>query len=153
MKKILFIVGICVILAAMPMTTAFPLFNQKPMNILTRHARLLNTNGSFTGEFAEKNESGYNILGEFSGTYEMSTWFGTFVGTWTTYEGNTSGTIDGWLLGYLCMGYVNITGGEEPDFFIGLYRVNTTDYTFEAGAIIFAQGDHYIRYAMGSLTA
>ena len=137
----------------MPMTTAYSLFNQKPtMGILTHHARPSDTNGSFTGVFAMKNESGYNPLGEFSGTYEMSTWFGNYVGTWATYDGNASGTINGWIWGYLCMGYVNTTGSEESNFFIGLYRVNTTDYTFEGGAIIFAQGDHYIRYAMGSLT-
>ena len=153
MKKILFIVGICVILAAMPMTTAFPLFNQKPMNILKHHARPLDTNGSFTGVFAMKNETGYTPLGEFSGTYDMATWFGTFAGTWETYDGNASGTIDGWLWGFLCLGYMNTTGSQEANFFIGLYRGNTTDFTFEAGAIIFAQGDHYIRYAMGNFTA
>jgi hypothetical protein len=151
MKKILVIVGICIVLAAMPMTTALPLFNLKPMNIIQHHARPSLTNGTFTGVFAMKNESGYIPLGEFTGTYDTEEFFGTFVGTWTTYDGNASGTMTGWNWGNIFYGQINTTGSEGSNWFIGLYRLNTTDNTFEAGAIIFGEDQHFIRYMMGSL--
>jgi hypothetical protein len=151
MKKILVVVGICIVLAAMPMTTALPLFNLKPMNIIQHHARPSLTNGTFTGVFSMKNESGYIPLGEFTGTYDTEEFFGTFVGTWTTYDGNASGTMTGGNWGNIFYGQINTTGSEGSNWFIGLYRLNTTDNTFEAGAIIFGEDQHNIRYMMGSL--
>lgn len=150
MKKILVVVGICIVLAAMPMTTALPLFNLRPINLI-QNARPSLTNGTFTGVYAMKNESGYIPLGEFAGTYEAWEYTGSFVGTWTSYEGNASGAIEGWVWGHLFYGLINTTGSEESDWFIGLYRLNTTDNSFEAGAIIFGEDDYYIRYAMGSI--
>ena len=151
MKKIFVIVGICILLAAMPMTSALPLFNLKPMNIIKNHARPTFTNGTFTGMFAMKNESGYVPLGEFNGTYDIGGWFGTFNGVWTMYDGNLSGTMTGGVWGHLCYGQLNTTGSNESNWFIGMYRVNTTENTFLAGAIIFGDNQHYIRYATGSL--
>lgn len=149
MKKLIIALGICIVLIAMPLTTATTLSNLRPINII-HNARPALTNGTYTGVFAMKNESGYNPLGEFSGTYQTWEWTGSFEGTWTLYNGSASGTMTGWSWGYLFYGMLNTTGSEESDWFIGLYRVNTTDNTFEAGAIIFAE-QHYILYMMGSL--
>jgi hypothetical protein len=150
MKKILVVLGICIVLVAMPMTTALPLFNLRPMNII-HNARPAQTNGTFTGVFAMKNESGYIPLGEFVGTYQSWEWTGSFVGTWFAYDGNSSGTMNGWCWGHLFYGMINTTGSEESNWLVGLYRVNTTDNTFEAGSIIFGEDQYDIRYIMGSL--
>jgi hypothetical protein len=151
MKKILVVVGICIVLAAMPMTSALPLFGSKHVNFLQKHALPTLTNGTFTGVFAEKNESGYIPLGDLSGTYNVGEWTGTFVGTWSLYDGSASGTISGMVWSHLFYGQLNTTGSDESSWFIGLYRVNTTDNSFEAGAIVFGNDQHYIRYAMGSI--
>ncbi len=151
MKKIWVIVGICIILAAMPMTSALPSFGSKHLNTLQRHARSSFENGSFAGEFAMKNETGYVPLGEFEGTYDMGEWSGTFIGSWSMFDGSASGTMTGWVWSHLFFGQLNTTGVEGSSWFIGLYRLNETDNTFEAAAIIFGQDDYNIRYAMGSL--
>jgi hypothetical protein len=151
MKKILVVVGICIVLAAMPMTSALPLFSPRHANLMQKHIRAPLTNGTFTGEFAMKNESGYIPLGEFDGTYEAWEWTSSYVGTWTMFDGSASGTMTGWSWGHLFYGQINTTGSEESDWIIGLYRLNTTDNTFEAGAIIFGEDQYCIRYAMGSL--
>jgi hypothetical protein len=150
MKKIFVVIGICIVLAAMPMTTALPLFNLRPINII-QNARPALTNGTFNGEYAMKNESGYIPLGVINGTYESWNWTASFVGTWTAYEGNTSGALQGWVWGHLFYGTYNTTGSQDSEWFIGLYRLNTTTNTFRAGAILFGEDDNFIRYAMGSL--
>ncbi len=149
MKKILAVVGICIFLAAMPMTSASLLSNLRPINII-HNAHPALTNGTFTGAYAMKNESGYIPLGEFEGTYESWEFTGSFVGTWTAFDGNSSGTFSGWNWGYFFYGFMNTTGSEGSNLFIGLYRVNTTDNSFEAGAIIFGEDQHFIRYMMGT---
>jgi hypothetical protein len=151
MKKISIIVGVCIILAAMPMTSAVSLFAPNHASLIQNPARPTFTNGTFSGVFAMKNESGYIPLGDFNGTYDVGGWFGSFAGTWTMDEGNVSGTMSGWVLGYIVYGIINTTGGNVSNWFLGLYRVNETDNTFTAGAIIFGEDQHYIRYAMGSL--
>jgi hypothetical protein len=150
MKKILVILGICLVLVAMPMTTAFPTLGLKHMNKGLRYAQPLPINGSFTGEFALKNETGMIPLGTFSGTY-AGEHIGTFTGIWSLYDGNASGMINGWSLGMIFFGQLNTTGVEGSNWFIGLYRVNTTDNSFEAGTIILGDNDYSIRYAMGNI--
>jgi len=147
MKKIIVVLGICLVLIAMPMTTAFPLFGARHTNIIQKHMRPTLTNGSFTGVFAEKNESGYIPLGNFSGTYQGS----TFTGIWTLDDGSASGALGGWSFGYFFAGQMNTTGTNQSNWFFGLYRVNTTDNSFVAGAIIGGSNGHFIRYAMGSI--
>jgi len=138
------------VLAAMPMTTASPLLGLRHSNHGLRHSSPTLTNGSFTGVFAMKNETGYVPLGTFSGTYtgEM---FGSFIGTWALYNGSASGTFSGYCLSHLFFGWLNTTGSNQSNMFIGLYRVNTTDNSFEAGAIVFANDQYYIRYMMGTI--
>jgi len=149
MKKLLVIVGICLVLAAMPMTTASPLTGLKQMNKGLRHAQPLPTNGGFIGVLAEKNETGYVPLGTFVGTYAGDT-SGTFTGNWILFDGSASGTISGRYWGYIFFGQMNTTGVEGSNYFIGLFRANTTDHTFNAGAIILGNNDYSIRYAMGT---
>ena len=147
MKKILLIIGICLILAAMPMTTASPLLKSKPMQNLLQRGRPLLTNGSFTGVFAEKNETGYNPLGTINGTYSEH----TFIGTWSLFDESASGTINGWYWQHIFIGSFNIDGSNESQWLGGLYRVNTTDSSFEAVSIILGNDDYMIRYAMGTI--
>ena len=132
----------------MPLTTASPLLGLKHMNKGIRHAQSLPTDGSFTGAFAEKNETGYVPLGTFGGTYAGEN-SGTFTGTWTLNDESAAGTISGWYWGYIFFGQMNTTGTEGSNYFIGLYRVNTTDNSFEAGTIILGNNDYSVRYAMG----
>jgi len=151
MKKILVVVGICIVLAAMPMTTAFPLFGARHTNYIQKHIRPTLTNGSFTGVFSEKNETGYIPLGELSGTYNEGGMSNTFVGTWSMYDGSASGDISGWFWNHIFIGQLNSTGSNESSWFVGLYRVNTTDNSFEAGSIVFGNDQYYMRYIMGSI--
>lgn len=139
------------VLVAMPMTSAFPLFGSKHANSIQKFIRPTLTNGSFSGVFAEKNETGYIPLGEFNGTYNGGEMMGSFTGTWSMYDGNASGAISGWYGSHLVFGQLNTIGSNQSSIFIGLYRVNTTDNSFEAGAIVFGNDQHYIRYAMGSI--
>jgi hypothetical protein len=151
MKKIFVVIGICIVLAAMPMTSAVPLFHSKHLNIMQKHVRPTLTNGTFTGEFSMKNESGYIPLGEFSGTFDAGEWSGTFVGSWSMFDGSAEGTMTGWVWSHLFFGQINTTGTGESNWFIGLHRVNETDNTFQAGAIIFGEEQYTIWYAIGSL--
>ena len=109
------------------------------------------TTGTFDGEFAEKNETGYIPLGTMEGTYGGSEHWGTFTGIWSLYDGSASGTIDGWFFSHIFIGQLNTTGVEGSSWFFGLYRVNATDNTFEAGAIVFENDSYVIRYAMGTI--
>jgi len=113
MKKISIIVGVCIILAAMPMTSAVSLFAPNHASLIQNPARPTFTNGTFSGVFAMKNESGYIPLGDFNGTYDVGGWFGSFAGTWTMDEGNVSGAMSGWVLGYIVYGIINTTGATN----------------------------------------
>ena len=112
MKKILLIIGICLILVAMPMTTASPLLKSTPLKNLLQHGRPLLTNGSFTGVFAEKNESGYIPLGTIDGTYTEQHFF---TGAWSLFDGSASGTIEGTYWGYI--------------FWVQLIRMEVTNHS------------------------
>ena len=147
MKKIIVVLGICMVLVAMPLTTAFPLLGSNHITKLSRHARPALANGTFTGVFAEKNESGYIPLGNLSGTYQGS----SFTGIWTLDDGSASGALNGWSFGNFFIGQMNTTGTNQSNWFLGLYRVNTTDNSFVAGAIIGGSNGYFIRYAMGTI--
>lgn len=150
MKKLLVVIGICILVVAMPLTTAAPLLKSTHLNAMTRHGQTLMTNGTFEGEFAEKNETGYIPLGTMEGTFSGESW-GTFTGVWSLYEGNTSGTIEGWYFSHIFIGQFNTTGVEGSNWFIGLFRVNTTDNSFVAGALVFGEDNYVMRYAMGTI--
>ncbi|UCF13355.1 MAG: hypothetical protein JSW06_03615 [Thermoplasmatales archaeon] len=108
-------------------------------------------NGSFTGQFAKKNESGYVILGSLEGTYSKSSnYTGSFEGNWNTTTGSASGNMSGWFWGPLILGQIQNSTGES-NWFIGLYHLNTTSSEFSAVAII--MGSWFgVRYAVGTYT-
>lgn len=144
------IIGICIIVAALPMATASPILKSHHFNNLLRHERTMLTNGSFSGSFAEKNETGYVPLGTFSGTFAGEN-SGTFEGIWALDNGSASGSFSGWYWSHIFLGQVNTTDVEGSSWVIGLYRVNTTDNSFEAAAILFGADNYAIRYAMGTI--
>lgn len=108
------------------------------------------TNGSFTGVFALKNDSEYIPLGTFNGTYSGDIW-GTFTGIWSFDNGSASGTIGGWYWGHIFVGQLHTDGINESQWFGGLYRVNTTENSFDAVAVILGNDNYMIRYATGTI--
>jgi len=150
MRKILVVLGVCAILTCMPMLTASPI-NFKHRGLMTRAG--LQTGGTFEGLFAEKNETGYNILGTISGTYEEGiNWsFGTLVGVWAMNDGSASGDFSGNMIHSFFFGQYNVTGGES-NWFIGLFRTNETTNEFQAISIVFGSEDYLIRYGIGNFT-
>ena len=157
MKKLLVMVGICLVLAAMPMTFASPqpgvqhanqlLTAATHSNHLLRHHNPSLTNDTFTGIFAMKNESGYVPLGTLSGTFTTS----DFQGIWALDNGTASGTFSGWLWGYLFWGELHTDGSNESQWFGGLFRVNETDNSFQAVSIVLGYNGYAIRYAIGDI--
>lgn len=158
MKKIMavFIVGILVIgissVSAVVLPKAENIGSQPPVPISKKLApRTINqvsTDGSFSGMFAKKNESGYVILGSLEGAYNKSSnYTGSFEGTWNTTDGNASGTMSGWFWGSFILG--QIQQDENNSWFVGLYRVNATASEFSAVTLIFGSSSA-IRYAAGT---
>jgi hypothetical protein len=157
MKKLL-VLGICLVFVAMPMTTAFSQLGMTHAPKLLRHVKPALDNGTFSGMFAIKNDSGYIPIGTFNGTYVIgpNVQSGSFTGIWSLDNGTASGTLNGFIWRYVFFGHINTTESGQSHWFIGLYRVNTTDNSFVAEAIIL--GGNYsiipytIRYATGSYT-
>jgi hypothetical protein len=158
MKKLLVIAGLCLVLIAMPMTIASPqvgiqhtnqlLTTTQQTNHMLRHHNPSPTNGTFTGIFAMKNESGYVPLGTLEGTFSD---YG-FEGTWALDNGTASGTFNGYTLwGPICWGYLNTDGSNESQYFGGLFRVNETDNSFQAVSIVLGYNGYAIRYAIGDI--
>ena len=147
MRKIIVVLGICVILTSMPLIAA------SPGSILNKVLpRIGSTEGTFEGVFAEKDEYGYNILGNVSGSYSVSSrsW-GTMSGTWETLDGNVSGDFSGYIWGRLFLGQYDITGSEDEGHYIGLFRVNETTSEFKAISLVFPGDDYLVRYALGDV--
>jgi len=151
MKKLIIVLGICAILTCMPMVTSSPINLFKHRGLTPRIA--LQTNGTFSGIFAEKNETGYNVLGNISGTYSAGVnWsFGTIEGIWTMNDGNGSGYFNGYMFHKFLFGQYNITGGDS-NWFIGVFKLNETSNEFKAISIVFTDDYPLIRYALGSYT-
>jgi hypothetical protein len=163
MKKLLIIVGICLVITAMPMTVASPQLgvqhsNQlitttsphlgvQQSNHLLRHHNPSLTNGTFTGIFTMRNESGYIPLGTLNGTFSD---YG-FNGAWALDNGTASGTFNGVIWGYICWGELQTAGSNESHFFGGLFRVNETDNSFQAVSIVLGFNGYAIRYAIGNV--
>lgn len=146
MKKLLVVLGIS-LLAMMPMAYAVP--SHEPL--LGRHMQPSMVNGTFTGVFAEKNETGYVPLGNLSGTYDVTNMSGTFTGIWNLLSGNGSGTMEGWIWGHIFLGQLTNTVTNQTSWFAGIYRVNTTASTFRAKAFVLGEDDFMVRYITGSL--
>ncbi len=157
MKKLLVIAGLCLVLIAMPMTIASPQLSVQRSNhmltaaqhsnhLLPRHNPSM-TNGTFTGIFAMKNETGYVPLGTLSGTVSDE----GFEGIWALDNGSASGTFNGWQWGYLCWGTLQTDGNNESHWFGGLFRVNETDNSFQAVSIVLGFNGYAIRYAIGDI--
>lgn len=158
MKKLLVIFGMCLILAAMPMTIASPQLGVQHANQLQtatsthtnhllRHHNPSLTNDTFTGIFALKNESGIVPLGTLSGTFSDY----TFEGIWALDDGTAAGTFSGGMWGYLCWGEIQTDGSNESQWFAGLFRVNETDNSFQAISIVFDFNGYAIRYVIGDI--
>ena len=101
-----------------------------------------------------KNETGYEILGNIFGYYNIA-WgnhSGYYAGVWETLDGNQSGAFSGWFFYQVTIGQYNITGSEDTGGFIGLFRVNETDMTIKSVALVYNEEDHFIRYALCSYT-
>jgi len=157
MKKLLVIAGLCLVLIAMPMTIASPQLGVQNANqILTttqhsthllRHHNPSLMNGTFTGIFAMKNESGYVPLGTIGGTFSDF----NFEGTWAFDNESASGTFSGWTWGPLCLGELQTDGSNESQWFGGLFRVNETDNSFQAVSIVLGDNGYAIRYAIGDI--
>jgi len=150
MKKTLIVIGICALVACMPMMTAAPSVGVK--NSLLQPRTLSRGNGTFSGVFAEKNETGYNILGNISGTYNIGmSSFGTIAGIWEMTDANVSGAFNGYIIYRFFLGQYNVTGVEEAGQFIGLYKINQTSSEFRAISLVFTDEDHLTRYALGTV--
>jgi len=149
MRKLLVVLGICTILTCMPMVTASPINLFKHRGLTPRVG--LQTGGTFTGAFAEKNETGYNWLGTMSGTYtEGVNWtLGTIDGIWAMDDGSASGNFSGYIWHRFFFGQYYVTGGNSS-WFIGLFRTNETTSEFQAISIVFTEEDHLIRYGIGT---
>jgi len=148
MKKLLVILGICALLTCMPMITASPI-NLKHRGLIPKAS--LQSSGNFSGVFAEKNETGFNILGNISGTYTTAGNFsyGSIDGIWTMNDGSASGNFSGYLFRRFFFGKYHVTGGN-PSWFIGLYRLNETSNEFQAISIVFGEDNYLIRYGIGT---
>jgi hypothetical protein len=149
MKKLLAVLGICAILICVPMVSASPMNLFKHRGLIPRGS--LNTGGTFSGVFAEKNETGYNILGTISGTYtEGINWsLGTIDGIWAMDDASASGNFSGSLFHRFFFGQYYVTGGNSS-WFIGLFRTNETTNEFQAITLVFAEEDYLIRYGIGT---
>lgn len=149
MKKLLAVLGICMILTCTPMLTASPINLFKHRGLIPR-ATLL-SGGNFTGVFAEKNETGYNILGNISGTYSFfaNSTFGIIDGIWAMDDGSASGNFSGNIWHRLFFGQYYTTGGNSS-WFIGLFRTNETSNEFKAISIVFTEDNYLIRYGIGT---
>ncbi len=149
MKKILAVLGICALLTCMSMITAAPINHFKQRGLIPRAS--LQSGGNFTGVFAEKNDTGYIILGNISGTYIMgANWsLGSIDGIWTMDDGSASGNFSGYILHRFFFGQYHITGGNSS-WFIGLYKLNETTNEFKAISIVFAEDNYLIRYGIGT---
>ena len=150
MKKVLIVLGICALVACMPMMTAAPSVGVKNFRLQPR--TLSRGIGTFSGVFAEKNETGYNVLGNISGTYSMgSGLFGTLDGLWETNDMSVSGVFSGYIIHRFFFGQYNVTGGNETGYFVGLYKVNQTSNEFRAISLVFTDEGHVARYALGTV--
>jgi hypothetical protein len=131
----------------MPMITATPAVS-KYRGLMPR--LVSRAEGTFTGVFAEKNETGYNILGSISGDYSMGSGpFGSFSGAWEMDDESAEGEFSGYIVSRFFVGQYNITGSEQTGQFIGLFKVNETE--FKAISLVFTGENHLVRYALGTI--
>jgi hypothetical protein len=149
-KKIVVLVGMCMLLACMPMMTAAPSFGMR--NSVLQPRTLSRGDGTFSGVFAEKNETGYNMLGNLSGDYSMGPGpFGSFSGVWEMDDESAEGAFSGYIIYRFFLGQYNVTDSEQTGEFIGLFKVNQTSNEFMAISLVFTDAGHDVRYALGTL--
>jgi hypothetical protein len=161
MKKILTIFVISILLLGITSAAATIVPQNKTTASPTILAKVLkphrldgnNTNGTFTGAFAKKNETGYVILGQLSGIYEKSwQWGGTFSGQWNLTNNTAQGYFQGYFFGYIYFGQINETGTNTTGWIAGLFNKNETINQFKTVAILSDNTDYMIRYAVGTYT-
>lgn len=149
MKKLLVILGVCAVLTCTPILNASQINHFKHRGL--KPSVSLQSGGTFTGEFAMKNETGFIPLGNMSGTYTQGVnWTaGTLTGVWALYDETASGDFNGHIFHRLFIGQYNVTGGDSG-WFVGLYKLNETTNEFKAISIVFAGENHFVRYGIGT---
>ena len=110
--------------------------------------------GNITGVYAIKNETGeFEIIGNIFGHFHLwSNNSGYYRGIWEAQDGSENGEFAGWFLYHISIGYYNVTGSEDTDGFISLFRRNESDMTIQAVAIGSQGDDYFIRYSLCSYT-
>jgi hypothetical protein len=110
--------------------------------------------GNISGVYAMKNETGeFVLLGSVFGYYHLS-WgnSGYYAGIWETLDGSQSGGFSGLFFFHIAIGKYNITGSDDTDGFICLFKRNETDMTIQSVGIVTGDDDYFIRYALCSYT-
>ena len=152
MKKILVIFIVGFLLLGISLSTASTIEHKQDHLIQNSLPKVLNRDvieGTFTGQFALKNESGYVILGTVDGSYNKTNYTGEFEGVWTLNDDGSTGTFQGWFWGSFFMGQIETTNGS--DWFAGLSMVNETDNSYSAIILVLNEDyDYYIRYSAGT---
>ncbi|MHA2367035.1 MAG: hypothetical protein ACXAC7_23990 [Candidatus Hodarchaeales archaeon] len=159
MKKILAILIVGIFVVSIPAASSLMLPRIARRNITTTPVQTTDVpewaDGNISGVYAIKNETGqYEILGNLFGYYDL--WWGnssgSFEGTWETLNGSQSGQFAGWFFYQIALGYYNVTGSEESGGFISLIRINETDMSIQAVALVSNEDDYSINYALCSFT-
>jgi hypothetical protein len=152
MKKLFVIFIIGFLLSGISLSTASTIEQNQEHLVQKFLPKTLNRDvieGTFTGQFALKNESGYVILGTVEGSYNKTNYTGEFEGVWTLNEDDSTGTFQGWFWGSFFMGQIETTNGT--DWFAGLSMVNETDNSYSAIILALDENyDYYIRYSAGT---
>jgi hypothetical protein len=119
--------------------------------IRTQRLNSNTTTGNFTGIYAIKNETGYQIQGQLDGTWEKSwSWGGTLEFHWNNSNNTMEGDVEAYFFGHIYIGQINITGTNTTGWIAGLFRVNETTNEFVSVALIYTN-DYYVRYAIGTI--
>ncbi|MFO7677487.1 MAG: hypothetical protein R6V50_03780 [Thermoplasmatota archaeon] len=150
MKKLFLVIGICTLLVCMPMITAAPSLGL--INSGLQRRTLPAGDGTFEGVFAEKNETGYVVLGDINGTYSKGPGpFGSFDGVWNMLDDSANGTFSGYIVSRFIMGQYEVNNSQETGNFIGLLNVNQSAMEFTAIALVFTDDGLLVRYAAGDI--
>jgi hypothetical protein len=164
MKRILILIGVCILLFIMPTTLAISVpttkLAQHNINIFTKEKSVIENNispiddppgwanGNFSGVW------GFSIWGEWEipigwtfGYYRRSPTLGYFYAKFAYFEeGNTSWFIQGYFIGPFMFGSIGHNESANETLFVGIGRINETDYHWrmmgEVGPTFFVEGTY-----------
>jgi hypothetical protein len=153
MKKILAILLVGIFVVSIPTGSAM-FFPRKIKNDPISTTDIPEwADGNITGVYALKNESGYVILGNVFGYYHRTfQYYGYYAGMWESLDGTQTGYFQGIFIGRLAIGQFNDTITGDTGNFFSLFRMNETDYTITAVALVYAIDDYDIRYSLCTYT-